>query len=304
MMFGTREKFEYFECSSCGTIQIEQVPDLECHYPDDYLSLGDVGDIELSVTLLRRTAAKFVGSYLLKRRGILGKIVLKLKPWVGHHFPNYLREMPGNLSFDSRILDFGCGTGRLLQTLHYLGFRNLRGADAFIGSNISYPTGVEIKKATLSELDPAFDLIMLNHSFEHLPEPMAALADIRRILSEGGTALIRMPVVNEAWKLYGADWVQLDPPRHLFLFTEDGFVKLSNDHGFKVEKIVYDSTALQFWGSEQYKLDIPLTHKSSHNYPNDGTVFSIEQIAEWEQKAVRFNEMGHGDQASFYLRKA
>ena len=184
MMFGTREEFDYFECSSCGTLQICEVPDLAPYYPSDYLSLGDVGEVDLSQTLLRRTAARFAGSYLLNGYGILGKMVLSLKPWVGHHYPQYLREIPGHLSFDSRILDFGCGTGRLLQTLHCFGFRNLHGADAFIGSDVRYQTGVEIKKGTLNELEPAYDLVMLHHSFEHLPEPKTALADIRRLLSE------------------------------------------------------------------------------------------------------------------------
>jgi hypothetical protein len=34
MMFGTRERFPYFKCSSCGCLQISKVPhDLARHYP-------------------------------------------------------------------------------------------------------------------------------------------------------------------------------------------------------------------------------------------------------------------------------
>ena len=37
MMYGTREAFGYFECSSCGCLQIAEVPaDLARFYPADY----------------------------------------------------------------------------------------------------------------------------------------------------------------------------------------------------------------------------------------------------------------------------
>lgn len=304
MMFGTREAFGYFECSGCGTIQIEQVPDLARHYPDDYLSLGEVDDLDLSRTLPRRMAARLAGSYLNKGHGLLGRLVVSTKPWVAYHYPTYLRDISPRLTFDSRILDFGCGTGRLLQTLHYFGFRDLVGADAFISADIRYPTGVNIIKGSLSDLEPPFDLIMLHHSFEHLPEPKKALTEIRRLLAHNGAVLIRMPVVSEAWKTYGADWVQLDPPRHLFLFTESGFTSLAGEQGFVVERIVYDSTALQFWGSEQYRLDIPLNDPRSHEYSHAGTVFEAAQIDDWCRQAEQLNSEGEGDQACFYLRKA
>ena len=35
MMFGTRESFDYFECSNCKTLQIVDIPaDLARHYPE------------------------------------------------------------------------------------------------------------------------------------------------------------------------------------------------------------------------------------------------------------------------------
>lgn len=303
MMFGTRETFDYFECSQCGTLQIEEVPDLRSHYPKDYLSLGDAEDVPLSQTLRRRLIGRSIGNYLLNGRGLIGRIALQLKPWFATQFPASFHDLPIRLSLDSRILDFGCGTGKLLQTLHYLGFRNLTGADAFIENDIRYSTGVVIKKCGLAELEPAFDLIMLHHSFEHLPNPASALSDIHRLLSPNGAAMIRMPVVSAAWKTYGTDWIQLDPPRHLFLYSERGFRKFVEKHGFVVEKVVYDSEAMQFWGSEQYKLDIPLNDPRTHNYPNIGSVFSPEQIEEWQRESERLNNKGQGDQAAYYLTK-
>jgi len=112
-----------------------------------------------------------------------------------------------------------------------------------------------------------------------------------------------MPVVNTAWEEYGVDWVQLDPPRHLFLYTERAFRDLAEGLGFRLEKVVYDSTEFQFWGSEQYRRDIPLNDPRSHNDPATGTLFSPEAMLAWTARSELLNDQGKGDQACFYLRK-
>lgn len=39
MLYGTREKFDYFQCSRCGCLQIKEFPrDLAQYYPDNYYS--------------------------------------------------------------------------------------------------------------------------------------------------------------------------------------------------------------------------------------------------------------------------
>jgi SAM-dependent methyltransferase len=254
-------------------------------------------------TLAKRIAAKFAGEYFLTGSNAIGRFVVNQKPWVAAHYPESMRYFPLGIDFDSRILDFGCGNGRLLQSLHYFGFKDLTGADAFIDGDIEYPTGVKIFKRDLGELEPAFDLIMLHHSFEHLPDPDRILREIGRLLAPNKYALVRIPVVNYAWEKYGVNWVQLDPPRHLFLYTEQSFRDLCKRAGLKVERVIYDSSAFQFWGSEQYERDIPLTDPRSHNDPERGSVFSPEQIDAWELEAKELNLEGRGDQACFYLRK-
>lgn len=302
MMFGTREPFVYVECAACGTVQIETVPaDLAKYYPDNYIAFES--RVVMGETFAKRTAARFAGKYFMTGSDLIGKFVVDRKPWVGAHYPESMRYFPLGIDFNSRILDFGCGNGRLLQSLYYFGFKNLTGADAFISGDIEYPTGVKIFKRDLADLDPAFDLIMLHHSFEHLPDPERILREIGRLLAPDKYALVRIPLVSYAWEKYGVNWVQLDPPRHLFLYTEKSFSDLCGQAGLEVERVIYDSAAFQFWGSEQYVRDIPLTDPRSHNDPEKGAVFSPEQIAEWGAEAAVLNREGRGDQACFYLRK-
>ncbi len=303
MMFGTRDEFEYLECGKCGTLQIKEIPDLSKYYPKDYYSLGETENTEFTNSLKRRIAARFAGNYLIKGKNLLGKYISENKEWVKYNFPASLKEPILNLDFHSRILDFGCGSGKLLQTLYFFGFRNLTGADAFIKSDIFYPNGIEIYKKSLSELSPSFDLIMLHHSFEHLPNPLESLREIHKLLRKDGFCMVRIPVVNFAWEKYEINWVQLDSPRHLFLYTEKSFCFLAEKAGFSVEKVVYDSEEFQFWASEYYSQDIPMNDEKWFNGNFNESLFTEAEFLEWKKKAAQLNDEKKGDQACFYLRK-
>ena len=304
MMFGTRDTFEYLECGQCGTLQIVDIPDLSLYYPRDYYSLDESTNIEIAKNIRRRVAAKYIGKQLLYGNSMLGRWLVAKRPHLPDQFPLSLREPILNLNFHSRILDFGCGRGGLLQTLYYFGFQNLTGADAFIDDDLSYSTGVVVLKRPLAELEPDFDLIMFNHSFEHLPNPRESFLHLQRLLAPDGIALIRIPIVNYAWEKYDVNWVQLDAPRHLFLYTERAFLRLAEEAGFIVEKVAYDSGAFQFFASEQYLKDIPLLDPVAYRGVASESIFTESQIEEWESLAARLNAEGRGDQACFYLRKA
>jgi SAM-dependent methyltransferase len=303
MMFGMRDEFEYLECAACGTLQIIEIPDLSRFYPAEYYSFDVAQELGLSNKLKSRLAARLAANYFNNRRNYIGKHLAEKKPWIKIHFPAYLRQFKLGINLRSRILDFGCGTGRLLHTLRYFGFRNLTGADAFIEKDIFYPNGVKIYKRRLEELEPFFDFVMLHHSFEHLPNPLETLRETHRLLRKNKFCLIRIPVVNYAWEKYGVNWVQLDPPRHLFLFTEKSLGLLAEKAGFTIEKIIYDSESFQFWGSEQYLQGVPLNDMRSYKGDISKSIFTAEQIADWEKQAEELNAKNRGDQACFYLRK-
>ncbi|MEO7673532.1 MAG: class I SAM-dependent methyltransferase [Pyrinomonadaceae bacterium] len=302
MMFGTRDRFDYVECGRCSTLQILEVPDLSRYYPDNYLSFDS--EVPVAKNLGRRAAAKLAGEFFRSGKSVLGKLIAEGVPRLAEHFPPSMRGYPLGLRRDSRILDFGCGNGRLLRSLHYFGFTNLTGADAFIKNDILYPTGVKIYRRRLDEFDETFDLVMLHHSFEHLEDPLNALIQIRRLLGNDGACLIRIPVVNFAWEKYGVNWVQMDAPRHLYLYTEGAFRSLAEKAGLSIEKVTYDSGAFQFWGSEQYARDIPLVDDRSYWINPGTTLFSSEQITKWQKQAEELNADGKGDMACFYLRPA
>ncbi len=304
MMFGTREEFDYVECATCGTLQIAEIPDLSRHYPKEYYSFSALDELWFTRKLKSRIAARVAGEFFVNGRNFGGKFLAEKKDWINFFYPQSLKESLLNLNFDSRILDFGCGAGRLLQILRHFGFRNLTGADAFIEKDIFYPNGVKIYKKRLDELSLKFDLIMLHHSFEHLPNPLETLREFRPLLEKDGVCLIRLPLKSFVWEKYDINWVQLDAPRHLFLYTEKSFCALAKKAGFTVEKVIYDSESFQFWGSEQYLQNIALTDKRAYKGIISESIFTQEQIDEWQKQAEGLNTQSKGDQACFYLRKS
>ena len=298
MMFGTRDTFEYVECAACGCVQIAEVPaDLSRYYPPDYYAYAAPLREGRSRRLLQRLRA----DHLMGRPNPAGWLITRR-----YGIPTgieYVRK--AGIDRTQSVLDIGCGSGGMLLAMRSYGFRKLTGVDPYVERDIDYGNGVRVWKRTLDEYDGRHDLIMLHHTFEHMDRPLDVLARIRALLEPAGVALLRIPVASgEAFARYRADWVQLDAPRHLYLHTPKSIALLAQRAGLAVYDTVFDSTAFQFWGSEQYRRDIPL--RDAHSYRNDpaSSIFSRGEIENFEAEARRLNAEGRGDQAAFYLRAA
>ena len=297
-MYGGGEEFEYVECTRCGCLQVAEIPAcLSKHYPNDYYSFDAIAE----EGLLRQFFIRRRARHLAGHKNLIG--------WLYRHWfpeppaPEWLRGT--DVGFEDEILDVGCGSGGQLIQLSYLGFSRLTGIDPFIERDIRYRSGVIILRRPLEEIDGTYDFIMLHHSLEHMPDQVVTLEHLHRLLKPRGQVLVRIPVAgSRAWRDYGADWAQLDAPRHLFLHTEKSLGVLANRVGFEVEGVVYDSTGFQFWGSEQIRKGVPLLNQITKQIVPKPGLFSEEELASFEEEARRLNKTGEGDQACFYLRKA
>jgi SAM-dependent methyltransferase len=300
MMLGTRELFEYYRCAACDTLQIVNAlegSELMRHYPSNYPCYNisaQPGAIRWLTTQQDR--------YKLRTSGwLVSALILALLPAsifravIGGDVVGMLSQLA--LERDARILDMGCGDGALLDRLAGVGFTNLSGADPFIAADGETPQGVPLMKRYLSEVTGKFDLIMFNHSLEHVPDPIATLKVAYEKLATGGICLARLPTTSsEAWATYGADWVQIDAPRHIVIPSRQGMALAADKAGLRVEKTFDDSTLGQFLGSEAYRRDVPLID------PKFIRMFGPRQVWKWAKSADRLNRQGRGDQTGFVLR--
>jgi 2-polyprenyl-3-methyl-5-hydroxy-6-metoxy-1,4-benzoquinol methylase len=294
MMFGLREEFPYFQCSYCNTLQIKEAPaDMSGYYRRDYYSFAPpprVGPV-------RRAFRKFKDRRTVFASGPLGGLVHR---WLPNKKLRSLARIP--LGMDSRILDVGCGAGHVLLRLRECGFRNLLGIDPLIERDVAYENGVRVLKSTIHEAAGEWDLVMFHHSLEHMPDPVEAVRSAAGLLAPGGVCLVRTPTVSShAWERYGTDWVQLDAPRHLFLFSVEAMAVLAQRAGLRLREFRSESTQFQFWGSEQYLRDIPLTDRRSYRVSRSGSIFTRREIRRFRRDSARLNRAGRGDQAAFYL---
>jgi len=297
MMFGTREEFEYFKCANCGCLQIKNFPiNIQDYYPDNYLTFPTSDD-----SLLKKYFLKKREKYLLSGKSKIGNLLSRT-----FGIPaSYLWLTKVSLKPNDSILEVGCGRGELLLKLEEAGFKNLIGIDPFIKNDIVRGQNFQILKKKIHEIsDLQFDWIMFHHSFEHLNNPHEIFEVLNKLLKNDGHILIRIPVIDSyAWEYYKTEWIQLDPPRHYFLYTVKSMEYLAGKYGFIIDQIIYDSSAFQFIGSEQYKRNIPFMSPSSFFQSSTGHTFSKKELEGFQKKADELNKLKQGDSAGFLLRK-
>lgn len=297
MMFGTRQRFDYFQCGACGCLQIADIPeDLGRYYPADYFSFQDHHRLARG-RLWRWSESARVGCAFRPSTAWLGAL---LRP------PGYMAWVrQAGIMRDDPVLDIGCGSGKLLVRLGLGGFTDCTGIDPYLAGDIVYNARVRVLKRELPEFArttaPRFGLVMLHHAFEHMRDPHGTLDDASRLLRPGGCLLIRIPLADSyAWETYREDWVQLDAPRHLYLHTQASMRLLAGLHGFVVERVLHDSGPTQILGSELYRHDIPLT--AGKDRKTQIITASARKAA--ARLSDELNCTGRGDQAAFFLRRA
>ncbi len=315
MMFGTREKFEYFQCNTCNCLQITDIPkNLGNYYPSDYAPHTLPESTDQGRNWLIRLLQKQRCQTALFRKHYKINSLLKLIV----DFPSALYEDPSGLlsigriitkaglkSFDEPILDVGCGIySDWLAHLEELGFTDLQGVDPLIPSDQQHGC-MKITKSELCAVSGKFSLVTLHHSLEHILNQEATMIQIEQHLMPDGVCLIRIPIVPSiVWDEFGTNWVELDPPRHLYLHSIKSLKLLAKKAGLEVFDIQHDTTAFEFYGSEMYARDIPLIDESSPLFNKNSTLFTKEEMNSFKIRANKVNQTEKSGRVAFFLRKA
>jgi len=165
-----------------------------------------------------------------------------------------------------RALEIGCGAGDLLVQMKEIGWQTV-GIDfdpaAIAAAN---QRGLDVRVGDLDAQafpDESFDVVLMNHVLEHLPEPQYSMREIRRILRPGGR-LIAVTPNFDSWgsSHFGKNWRGLEPPRHLHLFNRQSATLLAQIAGFTVVNVqISVRSSIQV-------LKESLTLRSPHTNPN------------------------------------
>jgi SAM-dependent methyltransferase len=306
MMFGRREPFTYFECHGCGCVQLADPPaDLAPYYPPNYLN-HESHNIRLdnSPSGVRGWVADRRNEAQLLGRGGPWRALAALRPRPDiRPLPAFLSRVP-ELRFRSRIVDVGCGWARLLHTLAAVGFRDLTGVDPYLRADSRPSAALRLVKGTVHTLTGGpYDLILFNHVLEHVADPVADLTAARRLLAPGGVCVVRVPTASSAvWKTYGTDWVELDAPRHLFVFSHDSLRRTAETAGLRLTNLVSDSEGFGYWGSELYRRDLSLMDPETGAQRIPAAYFTPAELARFDAQAEADNWANAGGRLTAYLR--
>lgn len=304
---GLGDAFTYARCDACDLVQlIDEPADMGRFYPEGYYAWSGTRVATPPVEPARTRLARRLMARALLRGGPVAALARRARPWLAADFPPWLAGLGDalGLHLGTPVLDVGCGAGAHLRAMARFGFRRLAGVDAFLPGEREAAPGVPIRCGTIETESARYGLVMFHHSLEHMADPLGALRAARERLLPGGRLLVRIPVLGAAWRQYGAHWVQLDAPRHRFLFGADGFMRAAAGIGLETLAVRWDSTAFQFWGSEQYRMGLALAAPGSHAREPVRSPFDATRLAAWQAEAERLNAAADGDQACFVLRPA
>jgi SAM-dependent methyltransferase len=160
-----------------------------------------------------------------------------------------------------RLLEIGCGPGFLLDEFRRLGW-DVAGLEispfAVRYAREELRLAVELGDVELDRFpERRFEMIFMGDVLEHLPDPLASLATVRRWLVPGGVAIIAVPSTLNllsaraglfAYQTRGRFKTLRIPPYHLFEYTPATLERAIGAAGLVPRRIVQSAVPLRKMG--------------------------------------------------------
>ena len=135
------------------------------------------------------------------------------------------------------VLDVGCSTGVMLSIFKRSGF-DIKGVEiSKKAAQMCQNKGIDVIVGPFEKIKfgEKFDLIILNHTLEHLENPLQALEKAGRILKPKGYIMVDLPNFDSpVAKTLKSHWPHLLPDEHLWHFTPKAFTVLFKKMGYKI----------------------------------------------------------------------
>jgi 2-polyprenyl-3-methyl-5-hydroxy-6-metoxy-1,4-benzoquinol methylase len=210
----TGSVFNLYICNVCQLVYLSPRPtltEIEELYPADYEAYQPIGQKNLSLANWHTRRA-----------------LLKQLKYIEHYRPER-----------GKLLDVGCATGNFLLLARELGWQVLgieiikkaaQIARQQLGSKIitdkledeNLPTG-------------SMDVVTLWDVLEHMPSPRFALDKIHDLLRPDGLVFFSIPNLDSYdRKLFKAEWIGWDSPRHFNLYNNTTIQRLLAETGFEL----------------------------------------------------------------------
>ncbi len=167
-----------------------------------------------------------------------------INPSLAHLDSRYAAELEPVEPYrkNGRLLDVGAGAGLLLSHARSRGWEVYGVESSDYGPAwAKNKLGIDIFHGTLDKAkfpDSYFDVVMLQDTIEHVPDPLAVIKRIHKILRVGGVLSISTPNLNSIGRLIlGKQWGLVSATEHLCLFSPSCLRALLSRNGFSVKSL-------------------------------------------------------------------
>jgi 2-polyprenyl-3-methyl-5-hydroxy-6-metoxy-1,4-benzoquinol methylase len=249
--YGVKGSFLYLECSNCG-LGIRKNQDIFYGYSSGYYAYKK--------NKISRSSKFFYPLFYSENRTFFQKLFSFLL------FPFRMFTRGIIIKRNWNYLDVGCGAGDFLYKMKYFGMK-CHGIEISQEAASKIKKDFPIKNTETSNADfksSYFDVITMNHVIEHSLNPIKDLKNLNRMLKKKSILIVGIPNKDSlAFSIFKKYWVQIDAPRHNYLFSKNTLSKALKKTGFNIIKIRYCSQPFQFTSSlynllnDKYSLDIP-----------------------------------------------
>lgn len=220
----TKGGFTFVRCVVCE--QVFSNPQVREDLVEDEYRTGNSNDIWVDVLLSERQLAIDTTKFQ--------ELLDELEPYRG----------------GGRILDVGCSIGLFLHLAEERGW-TAHGTEfsekALLYARETY--GLDVVDTPLEERnweDESFDVITLNSVIEHVNEPRALFAEIRRLLRPGGALYVITPNVESlACRVLHERTATFDGRNHLVYFSSRTLTRMLETSGFAVDHCSTRISSLQ-----------------------------------------------------------
>lgn len=241
LMFEHYQRYDYFECPDCQSVFLNPMPspeEVNSFYPEDYSVFDEASRIR-KVSPLKQAILKTKHAYTHLKPGSSYELLAKLIA------PLYRMDKPDYID-GGNLLDVGCGNGRYLNTMRFLGWQ-VQGVElSENGFKVCQTADLDVHHGDIFSAkfaDDSFDVITVRHVIEHIREPHPFMAELARVLRPGGRLIIETPNSDALGRAYmGAKWYANDVPRHLILFAPDNLNRLAKEYGLKLKSNAFSTT--------------------------------------------------------------
>lgn len=248
-LLGLPGEFTVVTCSNCGFVYLNPRPaerEMKKFYPEEYYSF--------------RRWTEDVGSLRAFYRNMKWKSLSRINATRFSGVPPFVEN--------GKILDFGCGSGEVLNILKKVGWETCGVEIDKKAAEYARSMGLNVFSQDLRSIrfpDDYFDVVRMRSVLEHLHQAPVILEEIHRILKKRGRLLLIVPNIDSfEFKIFRSKWFPLDIPRHIYHFSSKSLAALLKKSCFNIEGLRYGGGGALLLGS----IDYLLRHKKGKHGTN------------------------------------